>query len=89
MSSADNLCKQFGPRSGSKPFLNSDSVPERMISIAPDIHIQSTLVNSTMHNSILSLISTRWPGPSIYTPANVVCGGYTVFTLSMRPSIGP
>ena len=28
--------------------------------------IQSTLVNSTMHNSILSLISTRWPGPGIF-----------------------
>ena len=30
------------------------------------IKLQSTLVNSTMHNSILSLISTRWPGPGIF-----------------------
>ena len=30
------------------------------------LQIQSTLVNSTMHNSILSLISTRWPGPGIF-----------------------
>ena len=29
-------------------------------------YIQSTLVNSTMHNSILSLISTWRPGPSIF-----------------------
>ena len=24
-----------------------------------------------------------------YTPANFVCGGYTVFTLSVRPSVRP
>ena len=29
-------------------------------------NIQLTLVNSTMHNSILSLISTRRPGPGIF-----------------------
>ena len=28
--------------------------------------LQSTLVNSTMHNSILSLILTRRPGPGIF-----------------------
>ena len=30
------------------------------------VYVQSTLVNSTMHNSILSLISTRWPSPGIF-----------------------
>ena len=30
------------------------------------VYVQSTLVNSTMHDSILSLISTRWPSPGIF-----------------------
>ena len=33
--------------------------------LSGSVDIQSTLVNSTMHNSILSLTSTRQPGPGI------------------------
>ena len=34
--------------------------------IAYPRNTQLNLVNLTMHNSILSLISTRWPGPGIF-----------------------
>ena len=39
------------------------------LSFRVNLHLllQSTLVNSTMHNSILSLISTRWLEPRIFS----------------------
>ena len=43
------------------------------------LHLSQTYCNS---------FADPWP-PSCfhYTPANFVCGGYTVFTLSVRPSV--
>ena len=38
----------------------------KFVTSSVQIKLQSTLVNSTMHNSILSLISTQWPGPCIF-----------------------
>ena len=38
-----------------------------VLKICFSLHVQLTLVISTMHNSILSLILTRWPGPGIFS----------------------
>ena len=51
------------------------------------IRMQPTLVNSTMYNSILSLISTRRPGPGIFPYNKLYYCNPTMFISIMAKSI--